>query len=185
MTDATRVQRFQLDVGWPWLLSGVLMLLAAGVIPSQLLLQEEQAAVEQLRANHERMTLITESYERFLDELATGDESVVHRLAGAQLGLISKGSEPLLMTSTIDEPPTNWIERAVVPETSVAMDHGTADRSSLARLLADSGRLWIFGAALLSIFIGLLFSTGTNRKSHGPSAGASGPLADEAYPARQ
>jgi hypothetical protein len=169
------------DVGWPCFLAGVLMLLAAGVIPSQTLLEEEEFAVQKLRMELARVSLVAKTYTRFLDEVDRGEETVVLRLAAAQLGVIPTDRQPLLESSGLSEPPTRWIERAALtdPET-LGVIATPPKRSKLARILDGSGRLWVFGGALLSIFIGLLFSATDCRKKEGPFAASKGSPPDGA-----
>ena len=171
MKDRKKTIPIHLDVGWPWLLAGVMMLLAAGVIPSQLHLEEEQIAVQRLQAEYAREERLVETYERFLDEVSRGEETVVRRLAAAQLGLISADHKPLLLTSGLSEPPTRWIERTALSANRAGFaTDATPTRSMLTQMLSGSGRLWVFAGALLSIFIGLLFSATTRGRNEGDSA---------------
>ena len=151
------------DPGWPWLLAGLMMLVAAAVIPSQLHLESEHIAVQQLRIVRDQEQRIVATYERFLDEVGRGQDTVIRRLAAAQLGLIPVNRSPYVPTSGLMDPPTRWIERAAYTATSdEEVDVPQPTASMLADLSQGSGRLWLFGGALLSIFVGLLLAPSTD-----------------------
>ena len=148
-------------------------MVSAAVIPSEQKLGREQAAVRQLEEERDRLREVSETYVRFLDEVGRGEESLVRRLAAAQLGIVPEGLEPLVILSGVTDPPTRWIERA-------AMNDADGDRSSteptkaslLVSILDGRGQLWIFGAALLFIFVGLLLGP-PNDESDALESGAS------------
>ncbi len=152
--------RFWLDPGWPYLLAGILMLLAAGLIPSQLELEEREANVMRLRAEYAQLDQLRSAYSGFLDAISRGEQSLVERLAAAQLGIVPADRIPIAVTTGLSDPPTRWIERAAasvpIAELQEQPPATQAGESILARFVEGSGRLWLFGAALISIFAGLL-----------------------------
>lgn len=160
MSNAPVLGRFLLDPGWPYLFAGILMLLAAGLIPSQLELEEREANVAMLRAEYAELAQLRTVFESFLEEIGRGEQALVERLAAAQLGVVPADRTPIAVTTGLSDPPTRWIERtaASVPiEDHPAQAQATlAHESILAKLVQGSGRLWLFGAALVSIFAGLL-----------------------------
>ena len=83
------------DHGWPWLLAGLLLLVSAGVFPSEARLNAERASVETLKTQRLHALQIVDAYEVFLDGVDAGDETVIRRLAAAQLGIMPRGHEPL------------------------------------------------------------------------------------------
>lgn len=168
--------RFWLDPGWPYLFAGILMLLAAGLIPSQLELEEREQSVAQLRAEHAELEQLRAAYSGFLDEIGRGEQTLLARLAAAQLGVVPADRIPIAVTTGLNDPPTRWIERAArsVPVANAREDPGTtqARESILAGLVQGSGRLWLFGAALVSIFAGLLLGPSRQPEPDGPLAQA-------------
>ena len=163
-------------------------MVAAGVFPSEERLERERASVEVLKAQRAQALQTVDAYEIFLDGVDAGDETVIRRLAAAQLGLMPRGDEVLERLTGLHEPPTRWIERSVVSEVSseaqVALGRPFVNDSLLAAILSGEGRLWLFGLAIMAIFIGLLAerapgtgaaSTRKGFDSGEPSAGVSEP----------
>ncbi|HAW95632.1 MAG TPA: hypothetical protein DCX60_05095 [Phycisphaerales bacterium] len=152
------------DHGWPWLLAGLLFMISAGVFPSEERLERERASVEILKAQRVQALQTVDAYETFLDGIDAGDETVIRRLAAAQLGLMPRGDELLERLTGLQEPPTRWIERSVVSERSTnsppAVGRPFVNDSILASILSGEGRVWLFGGAILAIFIGLLGERG-------------------------
>lgn len=157
------------DHGWPWLLAGLVLLVSAGVFPSEERLEAERASVETLRAQRVHALETVEAYESFLEGIDAGDETVVRRLAAAQLGIMPREQKLLTMLTGIQEPPTRWIERSVLDEMSfntlVSPRQPIANDSLLATILSGEGRVWLFGGAILAIFIGLLLDRGDRASS--------------------
>ena len=163
------IRRF-LDPGWPWLIAGVLLMVSAGVVPSEQRLLREQAAVRQLERERDRLHEVSETYSLFLDEVSRGEESLVRRLAAAQLGILPEGQQPLVILSGVTDPPTRWIERAALTESqNDASQEKPAPYSLLVSMLDGTGQLWIFGASLLFIFVGLLLGPSVEETVHDDS----------------
>ena len=153
------------DHGWPWLLAGLILLVSAGVFPSEERLQTEKASVETLRAQRVHALDTVKAYEAFLEGVDSGDDTVIRRLAAAQLGKMPRDHEPLpIMLTGLQDPPTRWIERSVLAEASAnppeASRPSFVNESLLATILAGEGRVWLFGGSILAIFIGLLLDRG-------------------------
>lgn len=156
-----------LDPGWPYVLSGILILIAAGLIPSHIELEERELNVTALQVERDEFKRLHDAYGVFLDEVGTNNVSLAKRLTGAQLWLIPEGHQPMTIVKTHAEAPSRWIERsASATDPSLLQPADEPARtmmrhSMLASLLEGSGRLWLFGAALVSIFAGLLLGTST------------------------
>jgi hypothetical protein len=142
-------------------MAGILMLLAAGLIPSELELRDREAHLDSLRSELADATRLHAAYGVFLDEAATGNTNLTRRLAAAQLGLIPADQQPVTIWKTLQQSPSRWIERAAA---TVHDSHPTAgpaitledQPSMLGRLVGGTGRLWLFAIGLFVIFAGLL-----------------------------
>ena len=160
------------DSGWPWLLAGILLLVCAGVVPSEERLARERSAVRDLHREVSSLREVSETYGRFLAEVGRGEPTVVRRLAAAQLGVLPRGHEPLVMLSGVADPPTRWIERAALVGHTESSEAPVPDvgSSMLATLLHGPGQLWVFGTSLLLVFTGLLLGPSDRREEPGSSA---------------
>lgn len=165
------------DHGWPWLLAGLILLVSAGVFPSEERLESERASVEMLKAQRVHALQTVDAYEVFLEGIDDGNETVIRRLAAAQLGIMPRDHEPLAMLTGLQEPPTRWIERSVMAETALddlpPLRLPVVNDSLLASILSGEGRVWLFGGAILAIFIGLLLDRGDAAMSSPARAGLS------------
>ena len=158
----TSMFRFLLDPGWPYVLAGILMLLSAGLIPSEIELEDRELNLIQLRAERDAFKRLHDAYGIFLDEVGSNDASLAKRLTGAHLWMIPADQHPVTIIKTQTESPSHWIERAATASVPGALEVPTPPsrslmrHSTLATLLEGSGRLWLFAGALVAIFIGLL-----------------------------
>jgi len=115
-------------------------------VQKSLLEAEEQHAYARLRA-----------HEDFLTQLDNPDEALTRRLAAAELNLMPADEEPVLRLITYELPTVEWIDRTVerpVPKTVLA------SHSKLAELATGPYRLWLFGAGIMCVFMGLLLDPG-------------------------
>ena len=142
-------------------------MVSAAVVPSEQRLLREQAAVGQLEQERDRLYEVYETYSRFLDEVGRGEESLVRRLAAAQLGILPEGQQPLVILSGVTDPPTRWIERAALTHAPDPAPRPQSDRYSLlVSMLDGTGQLWLFGTSLLLIFVGLLLGPASEESAH-------------------
>ena len=128
---------------------------------------ERRANLEELRSELETHKQREEAYGLFLDELAKRNPTLTRRLVAAQLGLVPVDAQPIIISSQLNESPIRWVERTVAlgswapaepaPTSSIRSQAGVPF-STLSRMSTGGGRLWLFGAALISIFIGLLLN---------------------------
>jgi hypothetical protein len=80
----------------------------------------------------------------------------MRRLAAAHLNLVPAGTTPVLIASTRQATVTDWIGRSVVVASAPRPPQPMSQRSWLTSLTAGSGRLWVIGAGVLVVFVGLL-----------------------------
>ena len=153
-----RAFRTIFDPGWPLVLAGVLLLLAAGILPVQKALSVDAVQLAQLRAERDRLEGLRTAYVGFLENLQDGQESATRRLAAAHLGVIPAGTEAIARSGIPESPPTRWIEDAAMgqPVSDGLSAHAIAP-SMLLTMASGTGRLWLFAVGLLAIFAGMVF----------------------------
>jgi hypothetical protein len=131
-----------------------LALLIAGVlIPAQRELHELRGQQKLVEANEVRLYARLESYDRFLNDLRAGDPDLVRRLAIAQLNIVPKGEQSLLLTPGLNQTVAQWIDESVPP---VTLQPEPYPDTLLGRLALGPKRLWLLAAAAFLLFVGLL-----------------------------
>jgi hypothetical protein len=148
---------FRIDPGWPWVAAGLLFIFVAVVVPAQRLLEQDRAELRRLQGVEARIYRLLEAHDRFLADLRAGEESLLLRLAAANLNRMPEGGEALILAESIDRNPIEWID-ATVP----AADPGPPPRAAslLERALEGQGRLWVTATGVLCLFTGLLLGPG-------------------------
>ena len=144
---------FRIDPGWPFVLAGLALLIAGVLIPAQRELHELRGQQKLVEANEVRLYARLESYDRFLNDLRAGDPDLVRRLAIAQLNIVPKGEQSLLLTPGLNQTVAQWIDESVPP---VTLQPEPYPDTLLGRLALGPKRLWLLAAAAFLLFVGLL-----------------------------
>ena len=168
---------FQLDPGWPYVLAGLALFAAGVLIPAHNDLASLRAKLSRMRHEETIAYSRLKSYTDFIVALDEEDPVLVRRLAAAQLNLIPKGQRPVLQAASFNDPVKQWIE------SSVAAAPLSADelprQSSLAQWAGGPNRLWLFAAAAMSVFVGLMLGPTApprRRESHAPARTRRAPM---------
>ena len=168
---------FRIDPGWPFVIAGLLLLVAGVLIPAQRDLQELRNTLEIHRALEDQSIRQLAAYDRFLNDLDHGDEQLVGRLAASQLNLMPKDERSMLLVPTLNATVTQWIEDsepAILPNPPAYPD------TLLSRLATGPRRLWVLACGAFLVFVGLMLSPsapssrrGARRPETEPSPGPS------------
>ena len=146
---------FRIDPGWPFVVAGLLLLVAGVLIPAQRDLQELRNTLEIHRALEDQSIRQLAAYDRFLNDLDHGDEQLVGRLAESQLNLMPKDERSMLLVPTLNATVTQWIEDsepAILPNPPAYPD------TLLSRLATGPRRLWVLACGAFLVFVGLMLS---------------------------
>ncbi|MGA1517930.1 MAG: hypothetical protein ACO396_09195, partial [Phycisphaerales bacterium] len=163
-----RAPLFRFDPGWLWIAAGLVIVFVATVVPAQRALEQDRADLRQLQAAERRVYRLLEAHDRFLADLRDGNESLLRRLAAANLNRMPIGDEAVLLADSIDRHPIAWIEASVPIETEMEPVGG---RSLLELLVTGSGGLWMTGAGILCLFVGLMLGPGSLRARSSETSG--------------
>ena len=148
---------FRFDPGWLWIAAGLVIVFVATVIPAQRALEEDRADLRRLQTAERRVYRLLEAHDRFLADLRDGNESLLRRLAAANLNRMPEGDKAVMLADSIDRHPIAWIEAAVPVEPEPSPAGG---RSLLDLLVSGQGGLWMTGAGILCLFVGLMLGPG-------------------------
>lgn len=165
----------RLDPGWLFIAAGLVMVWAAVLIPPQRQLEELRDQLGRLR-EHERVGVERlRAYAEFVDRLDQGDQTLLRRLAAAQLNLAPIGDIPILAAGSAAAPVTEWIEATVPP---VEFQSTDPVRSDLVDLVTGEHRHWVLAGSIAALFIGLLLGPSAVVQREDEAAGAALPESD-------
>lgn len=156
---------FRLDPGWPFVLAGLAILVATILIPAQRELHDLRIEARKAELYEARTYARLMAYDGFLADLRGGDAQLVRRLAVAQLNLVPKGEEPIVLTAGMDHSVAQWIDESVpsVEESLRPRDTDPYPDTLLARLALGPNRLWMIAVAAMLVFVGLLLGSEESR----------------------
>lgn len=144
---------FRLDPGWLFVTAGLTLCAAGVLVPAQQRLDELRGQLARIENAHVCGREGIEAHERFLDRLRQRDPAVIRRLAAAQLNLMPAGETPVLVASSAQSTVADWIGGSVDPE---PLQAAAPPRTWLALLTQGTRRLWVLGAGILLVFVGLI-----------------------------
>lgn len=165
------------DPGWMFLIAGLVLAAAATLVPATYDLWVMRAQLKHLEAREQENATRLVAYERFITDLAQADPQLVRRLAASQLNLVPRGERPMIVASTAQRPPLDWVESSVP---AVRASVVPFPDSLLSRLTLGRKALWIAGAGAMCIFLGLLSAPLRMRLPSPPSLGDAGARAARA-----
>jgi hypothetical protein len=161
---------FRIDPGWPFVIAGLLLLVAGVLIPAQRDLHELRNSLAIHKAVEDRTVRQLAAYDRFLTDLDAAEPQLVNRLAASQLNLMPKDERSMLLVPTLNSTVTDWIEDSepmVMPITTAYPD------TLLSRLAIGPRRLWVLAAGAFLVFVGLMLSPSApsaGRRARGPAS---------------
>lgn len=145
---------FNPDPGWLFLVAGVALIVCAAVIPEAEKVHSMRNQLQAIRFAEQHNFARMSACSRFLDDLKAGDQGLVRRLAASQLNLMPRGETALLIATSIDATPSDWIEASVIPPSYEAEPYPD---TLLARWTLGPQRLWVIASGAFCIFLGLIF----------------------------
>jgi hypothetical protein len=143
----------RLDAGWLYVLAGLALCAAGVLVPARRDLEDlrcqRDALADERSIGDERV----HAYETFLRLLEEDDPALIRRLAAAQLNLVPADETPVLMAASRTATVTKWIDENVQTRRA---EVAPAPVTLLGRLVGGRGRLWVLGAGIVVVFVGLL-----------------------------
>ncbi len=154
----SRAQRalFQFDPGWPFVVTGLGLIVAGVLIPAQRDLHDLRGSLTVHQALLEHSERRLDAYDAFVTEVNAGEPQLVRRLAASQLNRMPVDERPFVMLPTMNATVSDWIddsEPLVVPTPNEFPD------TLLSRLATGPRRLWVLASGVFLVFVGLVFTT--------------------------
>ncbi len=145
---------FNPDPGWLFLVAGVALVVSAALIPEAEKVHAMRTQLAAIQAGERHNFARMQACSTFLDDLKAGDHGLVRRLAASQLNLMPRGETALLIATSIDTTPSDWIEASVPPP---EFQEGDYPDTLLSRWTLGPQRLWVIAGGVFAIFLGLIF----------------------------
>jgi hypothetical protein len=149
-----------------FLIAGIALVVSAALIPEAEKVHAMRTQLSAIKAGEKHNFARMEACARFLDDLKAGDQGLVRRLAASQLNLMPRGETAILIATSIDTTPSDWIEASVPPPEFDAEEYPD---TLLSRWTLGPSRLWVMAGGVFAIFLGLIFgpavATGGNTGS--------------------
>ena len=142
---------FRFDVGWLYLIAGLLMAVVALVLPAMIELEQLSRRAAASNQQLQEREAILASYTSFYDDLASNDASIVQRVRRIQLNEVIEGT-PIVTDLSSSQTPLQWVDEKVLTVSPLNVEK--EDVSSLSRILSGSGRLWMAAFGVFFIYVG-------------------------------
>ena len=144
---------FKFDVGWLYLIAGLLMAVVAIVLPAMIELEQLSSRVAASNQQLQEQETMFASYTSFYEDMSSNDESIMQRVRQIQLNEVVEGT-PIVTDLSASRTPLQWVDEKVLTVTSLSIEK--ENRSSLSRILSGSGRLWMAAFGVFFIYIGCI-----------------------------
>ena len=144
---------FRFDVGWLYLIAGLLMAVVALVLPAMIELEQLSRRAAASNQQLQEREAILASYTSFYDDLASNDASIVQRVRRIQLNEVIEGT-PIVTDLSSSQTPLQWVDEKVLTVSPLNVEK--EDVSSLSRILSGSGRLWMAAFGVFFIYVGCI-----------------------------
>lgn len=136
-----------------FVIAGLVLVASAALVPATYDLWVMRTQLRHLDAQeHENFNRI-DAYSRFIRDLDSAEPQLVRRLAASQLNLVPRGERPLIVARSARQTPIAWVDATVAPVRATVVPFPD---SLLSRLTLGRKALWIAGAGVMCIFLGLL-----------------------------
>jgi hypothetical protein len=169
---------FRIDPGWPFVISGLALIVSAVLIPAQRELHDLEQRLKVHQAYEARAQAEILAYQQFMADLKNDatNERLLERLVRAQLNKMPKDERPLLLMPTANETVPTWIESSVTVEIPKPTPY--AD-TLLSRIASGPRRLWVLATGAFLVFLGVMFAptTFSSRRREDPA-----PALEDAQP---
>lgn len=141
--------------GWVYLISGLVLTVAAIVLPAHqdlAVLQQKRATIAEDHADLNQQIAV---HQNFLDDLSSEDLKLQDRIVQMQFNQAATGI-PVVIDRAAAKTPLDWVAQRARQTRIVDID--SPRNSILTTLTNGRNRLWLAGAGVFIIFIGLVIS---------------------------
>ena len=141
--------------GWFYLVSGLVLTVAAIVLPAHqdlAVLKEKRAAIVEDTADLQHQILVHQS---FLNDLNRLDSKLQSRIIQMQFNQRPSGT-PVVIDRAASKTPLDWVAQRARRDRAIYLEEPRL--SILSKMSTGKNRLWLAGAGVFIIFVGLITS---------------------------
>ncbi len=145
--------------GWLYLVSGLVLTVAAIVLPAHqdlAVLKEKRVAIVEDTADLQHQIIV---HQMFLDDLGQQDVALHDRMVQMQFNQSPSGT-PVVIDRAASKTPLDWVAQRARRDRAVQLDQPR--QSILSKMTTGRNRLWLAGVGVFVIFIGLITSASEN-----------------------
>ena len=142
-------------LGWFYLVSGLLLTVAAIVLPAHqdlAVLKQKRVAIVDDTADLQHQIMV---HQAFLNDLNSQDTMLQERVIQMQFNQPPSGT-PVVIDRAASKTPLDWVAQRARRDRSVFVEE--PPQSILSKMTIGKNRLWLAGAGVLIIFVGLITS---------------------------
>lgn len=144
---------FYLDPGWLFIIAGLTLCCAVMLLPAKHDLFILQSQRDTLRQKELHNNARLRAHVDFLHAVDEADPDLTRRLVASQLNLLPQGEMPVILAANPVGAVHQWLDAAApVPDYQSAIWTET----TLSRLASGPRRIWLLGAGVMCVFLGLL-----------------------------
>jgi len=141
------------DVGWVYLLCGLILTTVAIILPAHHNLDALLAKKETIISNADDLAYRVEVYTSFLQDATSGDPAFQQRLTEMQFNQ-SPAGDAIVIDTSAPSTPLAWVAQRAKRMKTVSMK--TVHASLLSQFVEGEGRLWLLGLGVFALFVGLV-----------------------------
>ena len=142
--------------GWFYLVSGLVLTVASIVLPAHqdlAVLKEKRAAILEDTADLQHQIIV---HQEFLNDLNRQDSTLQERMVQMQFNQPPSGT-PVVIDRAASKTPLDWVAQRARRDRAIYLEEPR--QSLLSRMTSGKNRLWLAGAGVFVIFIGLITSS--------------------------
>ena len=156
IADDERVTLFKrLDFGWLYLLCGLVLTVAAIVLPARQDLEDLTSKKVSITSDFQELEYRVGVYQTFLEDVQVGKSQLTKRLIEMQFNKSPDGASVVIDRSA-SKTPLAWVAQRAKRNRVLPMEVEQA--STLSQFSFGQGRLWLLGFGAFAIFVGLIYS---------------------------
>ena len=143
----------RIDIGWFYLLCGLLLTVAAIVLPAQRALRELETKRVAIQNDFTELQYQIGVYESFLEDLHKHDSELQDRVFEMQMRINPAGAS-VVIDASASKTPLEWVAQRARRDRFVDMN--LKEDSILTGLSSGRSRLFLVGIGAFSMFIGFM-----------------------------